>query len=126
MAPSAVFSIDDTTGEAKWAWDDDHDDTDAAAPLDASGAPVTVTPSSDNDAVATIGAPDQATKSAPVTPVAEGSFNLVVAVTDSAGAPAVWPADAPGGVAGQPITVAPISGSVGPGPAGGLAATLNP
>ncbi|MES1975715.1 MAG: hypothetical protein V4472_24930 [Pseudomonadota bacterium] len=120
---AVLISIDDAAGTINWAWEDDRGDTDAAAPLDASGAPVTVTAGSDNAAVATVGASDQSAKSAPITPVAEGDWNATVTVTDSTGAPAVWPADAPGGVAGTPIVSAAVACQVGPGIAGALVAS---
>lgn len=117
------LSIDDTTGDASWAWDDDKGDTDAAAPLDASGAPVVVTAGSDNTAVAAVGASDQTAKTAPITPAAEGTFNVTLTVTDSTGAPAVWPTGTPGGLDGTPITAEPLAAQVVAGAAGSLVAS---
>lgn len=64
------ITVDTTTEVASLAWVDDHGDTDAAAPSNASGAAV-VTFTSDNPAVLTI---DPA--SGQVTAVAEGTANV--------------------------------------------------
>ena len=70
--PGAI-TVDTTTETASIVWADDHGDTDAAAPSNASGATVPVF-GSDNEAVATV---DPVTGK--VTPVAEGTFNVTVA-----------------------------------------------
>lgn len=70
---AATITVDTTTGVASLTWVDDHGDTDAAQPANA-----VVTWSSDNPAVLTIDP-----SSGAVTPVAEGTANISVALTDS-------------------------------------------
>lgn len=71
------LSIDDTTGTAQLNWVDDKGDTDAAAPA---GAQVTY--SVDDAAVATVDP-----QTGVITPVAEGSANLWVAIVGADGNP---------------------------------------
>ena len=108
------ISIDDTTGAASVTWEDDHGDTDAAAPLGNDGLPVVVTFGTDNAGVATI------TAAGALTPVAEGSANVTVAVTNATdGTPANF-AD------GQPITATPAPFSIVAGPAASLVVNVAP
>ena len=110
----ASISIDDTTGAASLEWLDDHGDTDAAAPTGNDGNPVVVTFSIDNPGVATIDP-----SSGVLTPVAEGSANVLVTVTNTDGSPADF-------ANGNPITADPAPFSIVAGPADALVVAVNP
>lgn len=103
-APATSITVDETNKEASIHWVDDKGDTDAAAPAHAQ-----VAFDSDNPAVATVDA-----QTGKITPVAEGTFNLSVTLTDSATGSTLMHADGT-----TPWTVNPAAVQVTPGAAVG-------
>jgi hypothetical protein len=86
MTPTSTITVDTTTGTAVLEFVDDHGDTDAAAP---DGAQAQW--SSDNTAVATIVNAADNPLNGDITPVAEGTTNISVALTDASGNPLTLP-----------------------------------
>jgi hypothetical protein len=81
MAGSTI-TVDTTTGKASLTWEDDHGDTDAAAP-----AGIVAVFSSDNPAAATIANDATDALVGDIAPVAEGDTNIGVTFTDGSGNP---------------------------------------
>ena len=86
------FNVDDTTGNAVLGFEDDHGDPVGPPPGDGSGLVVTF--ASNDNTVCTVGTAVAGTDAAgnvnyeaPLTPVAEGSFDLSATVDNASGAP---------------------------------------
>ena len=108
------ITVDTTNEQALFAWVDDHGDTNADAPSNASGA-AAVTFAIDNTAVATI---DPA--SGAITPVAEGTANVSATIAYPDGSE-VFEAD---GVTPFPVP-SPVAITVSAGAAVGDALSLS-
>jgi hypothetical protein len=98
------ITVDTTNETAVVEFLDDHGDTNAAAPVAASGSPLVVTFSSDTPTVATIATDSSNPLQGDVTPVGEGTANLSATLAYEDGSPVleadgVTPFPQPGAVA---------------------------
>lgn len=102
---TANINVDTTTSKARLTWVDDHGDTDATPPTNAAA-----TWSSDNPAVLTVAADPSDPLAAVITPVAEGSANISVTLTDSTTGAALTLPDGTPFPAPTPVTQAVTAG----------------
>lgn len=105
--PTLELILDPNVPAVGWAWLDDNG-APAVPPAQDNGQTAVVTPGSTNPDAATVGAADQIGRSAPLTLIAAGDFEIPVEVTDSVGDQAFWPH--PEGAPGrrQPIFAATL------------------
>ena len=81
------ITVDTTNETATVSFVDDHGDTNATAPIAASGSPLVVTFSSDNESVATVATDPANPLQGDITPVAEGTANISATIGYADGSP---------------------------------------